>query len=65
MEKAQLDEQLSVTNNPVNNDLAIEQVDMDIDIKVINSAKGPGTQFSYLSSIDDNLSDKVQNNWSC
>lgn len=65
MEKAQLDKQLSVTNDPANNDLATRQLDMDIDTEVINSAKSPGAQSSCLSSIDDNLSDEAQNDWSC
>lgn len=65
MEKAQLGKQLLVTNDLANNDLATAQLDMDVDTEVINSAKSPGAQSSCLSSIDNNLSDEAQNDWSC
>lgn len=65
MEKAQLDKQLSVINNPANNKLAIKQLDIDINIKIINLAKNLQAPFSCLSLIDGNLSDKTQNNKSC
>lgn len=64
MEKVQLDKQLSVTNDPTNNNLATRQLNIDIDTKIIHLAKSPGAQFSCLSSIDDKLSDEAQNNWS-
>ena len=47
MEKAQLDEQFSITNKPTNKDLTSEQLDIDINIEVINSAKSPRAQSSY------------------
>lgn len=39
MEKAQLDEYLSVTNNLANIDLAIKQLNMDINTEGIDSTK--------------------------
>lgn len=61
MEKAQLDEQFSITNKPTNKDLTSEQLDIDINIEVINSAKSPRAQSSYWNSIYDNLFEETQN----
>lgn len=65
MEKAQLDKQLSITNNPANKNSTLGQLGMDINTEIINLAKSSGVQSFYLSSIDDNLSEKAQNKWSC
>ncbi len=62
MEKAQLDEQLSVTNDLANNDLTTGRLDIDVNTEVMNSAKSLRAQSLYLNSIDDNLSDEAQNN---